>query len=132
MAELRHVGTLFGPSNGVFTRNMTDLAFTRTPAGLVLVGVTHVGGGLSSWRVQDSAALATAVSQRAYAAGSHLGDPRALLMDGSGGRLTGSLGLEATTQLEQLIESLQARLLRLKLENRTVVAPTPEESAALT
>lgn len=93
MAELRHVGTLFGPSNGVFTRNMTDLAFTRTPAGLVLVGVTHVGGGLSSWRVQDSAALATAVSQRAYAGGSHLGDPRALLMDGSGGRLTGSLGL---------------------------------------
>ena len=46
--------------------------------------------------------------------------------------LTGSLGIEATTQLEQFVEALQARLLRLKLSNGTVVAPTPEESDALT
>lgn len=46
--------------------------------------------------------------------------------------LTGSLGIEATTQLEHFVESLQARLLRLKLSNLTVVAPTPEEGEALT
>jgi len=46
--------------------------------------------------------------------------------------LTGSLGIEATTQLEQFVEALQARLLRLKLSNGTVIAPTPEESNALT
>jgi len=46
--------------------------------------------------------------------------------------LTGSLGIEATTKLEQFFEALQARLLRLKLSNGTVVAPTPSESNALT
>ncbi|PTY04934.1 DNA repair exonuclease [Opitutaceae bacterium EW11] len=46
--------------------------------------------------------------------------------------LTGALGLEAATRLEQLLESYQARLLRLKLMNRTTVAPSAEELAALT
>ena len=46
--------------------------------------------------------------------------------------LTGSLGIEATTRLEQFLESLDARLLRLKLANRTVVSPSPDEIAALT
>ena len=46
--------------------------------------------------------------------------------------LSGSLGIEATTELEQFVEALQARLLRLKFSNRTVIAPTPEESDALT
>jgi DNA repair exonuclease SbcCD nuclease subunit len=46
--------------------------------------------------------------------------------------LTGSLGIEASNRLEQLIESLEARLLRLKIENRTVIAPSEEEIDALT
>jgi len=45
--------------------------------------------------------------------------------------LAGSLGIEATTRLEQRIESWRARLLRLKLANRAVVAPSPEEMEAL-
>jgi DNA repair exonuclease SbcCD nuclease subunit len=46
--------------------------------------------------------------------------------------LRGSLGIEATTRLEQLLESWQARLLRLKLSNQLVVAPSPAEIEALT
>ena len=46
--------------------------------------------------------------------------------------LTGSLGIEAATRLEQVLESLDARLLRLKLVNQTLVAPTDQEIEALT
>ncbi|MCZ6673207.1 MAG: DNA repair exonuclease, partial [Verrucomicrobia bacterium] len=46
--------------------------------------------------------------------------------------LRGSLGLEATTGLESLLDSLNARLLRLKLDNQTLLAPTEEEIEALT
>ncbi len=46
--------------------------------------------------------------------------------------LRGSLGIEATTHLEQLLESWHARLLRLKLSNQLVVAPSTAEIEALT
>jgi DNA repair exonuclease SbcCD nuclease subunit len=46
--------------------------------------------------------------------------------------LRGVLGIEAYGELERLIESLQARLLRLKLMNRIVLAPTDDEIEALT
>jgi DNA repair exonuclease SbcCD nuclease subunit len=46
--------------------------------------------------------------------------------------LRGVLGIEAYEELERLIESLQARLLRLKLINRIVLAPTDDEIEALT
>lgn len=46
--------------------------------------------------------------------------------------LEGALGMEATRQLEHVIESLEARLVRLKLESRVTTAPTEEEIAALT
>jgi hypothetical protein len=46
--------------------------------------------------------------------------------------LTGSLGMEVAQQLEQTLESLEARLLRLQVANRTVIAPKPDEVAALT
>ncbi|WP_157858147.1 metallophosphoesterase family protein [Pelodictyon luteolum] len=46
--------------------------------------------------------------------------------------LEGSLGLEASVRLEQLLQSLEARLLRLKLENRVRTAPGPVEIEALT
>lgn len=41
--------------------------------------------------------------------------------------LAGSLGVQAANQLEQLLDSLQARLLRLKLTNQVAIAPTAEE-----
>ena len=46
--------------------------------------------------------------------------------------LDGSLGLEAYSKMEQLLESLQARLIRLKLDNKTVISPTSEELKSLT
>lgn len=46
--------------------------------------------------------------------------------------LRGSLGIAAGTELEQVIESWDARLLRLKLSDHTLTAPSPEEMAALT
>lgn len=46
--------------------------------------------------------------------------------------LTGSIGIEASTRLERILESLDARLLRLELINRTIIAPTEDEIHALT
>jgi len=46
--------------------------------------------------------------------------------------LKGSLGIEAANRLEQQLEALEARLLRLKLNNGTAIAPTDEEVEALT
>lgn len=45
--------------------------------------------------------------------------------------LDGSLGIEASRQLQDHLEGLEARLLRLKLENRVSIAPTPDEIAEL-
>lgn len=44
--------------------------------------------------------------------------------------LRGALGLEASQRLDQLLQQLSARLLRLKLTNDAVLAPTTEELAA--
>jgi DNA repair exonuclease SbcCD nuclease subunit len=41
--------------------------------------------------------------------------------------LSGVLGIHAANRLEQLLESWKARLLRLKLDNRTSLAPTAAE-----
>lgn len=46
--------------------------------------------------------------------------------------LSGSLGLAAGTELAKALESWEARLLRLKLSDHTVTAPTGVELAALT
>lgn len=46
--------------------------------------------------------------------------------------LTGSLGIEATTRLEEMLEAWQARLVRLKLSNQVQVAPSEAEVEALT
>ena len=45
--------------------------------------------------------------------------------------LDGSLGIETSHRLEEWLGDLETRLLRLKLENRVAIAPTPEEIAAL-
>jgi DNA repair exonuclease SbcCD nuclease subunit len=46
--------------------------------------------------------------------------------------LGGSLGIEASSRLEALLDSLRARLLRLKIDDRTVIAPTDREVEELT
>jgi DNA repair exonuclease SbcCD nuclease subunit len=46
--------------------------------------------------------------------------------------LSGSLGIEASTQLDQAIEAWNARLLRVKLDNQASIAPSPTELDGLT
>lgn len=46
--------------------------------------------------------------------------------------LRGSLGIEAGSRLQQMIETWSARLLRLKLDDQTDIAPTAEELDELT
>jgi DNA repair exonuclease SbcCD nuclease subunit len=46
-------------------------------------------------------------------------------------RLSGVLGIEATTSLEAKLEAWKARLLRLTLSNETIVAPSQTEMEAL-
>jgi DNA repair exonuclease SbcCD nuclease subunit len=45
--------------------------------------------------------------------------------------LHGALGLESSKRLEELLETLRARLLQLKLLDNTMLAPTDEEMTAL-
>jgi DNA repair exonuclease SbcCD nuclease subunit len=45
--------------------------------------------------------------------------------------LSGSLGIETSRRLEELVVSLEARLLRVKLDNQVAIAPTNEEIQAL-
>jgi len=59
-------------------------------------------------------------------------------LEGMGGehllrlKLEGSLGIAAAGRLEKILEALEARLLRVKLDHRVSVAPTEEEAGALT
>ncbi len=46
--------------------------------------------------------------------------------------LTGSIGIDALNRLEQVLESLNARILRLKLIDQTLIAPTEKEIQDLT
>lgn len=46
--------------------------------------------------------------------------------------LSGSLGIQAAARLEQRIESWAARLIRLKLDDQTTIAPSVEEIEGLT
>ncbi len=46
--------------------------------------------------------------------------------------LSGSVGIRASRRLDEILESLEARLLRLKLGHQVRVAPTPAEIDALT
>lgn len=46
--------------------------------------------------------------------------------------LSGSVGIEASSRLDEILESLEARLLRLKLSNQTRIAPMEAEIDALT
>lgn len=46
--------------------------------------------------------------------------------------LHGSLGIEASGELEKILESWESRLLRLKLIHRVTIAPTAEEITSLT
>ncbi len=55
------------------------------------------------------------------------GDQHLLLLT-----LEGSLGIEASSRLEKIIESWESRLVRLKLDLRVTIAPSDEEISALT
>lgn len=46
--------------------------------------------------------------------------------------LEGSLGIAASDHLEKILESLESRLVRLKLDSRVTIAPSEEEIANLT
>ncbi|WP_045213197.1 metallophosphoesterase family protein [Desulfonatronovibrio magnus] len=46
--------------------------------------------------------------------------------------LSGSLGIEAYSKLVNILDTLEARLLRLKLSNQTMIAPTDAEIEGLT
>jgi DNA repair exonuclease SbcCD nuclease subunit len=45
--------------------------------------------------------------------------------------LTGSLGIETSQRLADLIQSLNARLIRVKLDDQVAIAPTDQETQAL-
>ena len=46
--------------------------------------------------------------------------------------LEGSLGIEASSRLQKILESWEARLVRLKLDSRVTIAPSDDEIVALT
>lgn len=88
--------------------------------------VARLGWHQLAFEFSDDAALVRLQDQIEALIGSRA-QQDLLLLD-----LRGSLGLEATTQLEKKLETWQARLLRMQLVNQTVAAPSQEEIEALT
>lgn len=78
-----------------------------------------------TFRFHDDESLDTFTSQLDQRIGGH-GDEFLLRLT-----LEGSLGLNASSRLEKILESWEARLLRLKLDQRVTLAPSEEELAAL-
>jgi DNA repair exonuclease SbcCD nuclease subunit len=92
--------------------------------------VTKVRTGRLSWSelsfdLADDAAPAQLESRLTAVLGQRANEDLLRLL------LTGSLGMEASRRVERLRESLEARLLRLKLVDLTRLAPTPVEIEAL-
>ena len=93
--------------------------------------VTAHGTGAVSWqqlhqRFNDDSDLACLEQQLADCLGSRSGNDLLLL------ELEGSLSLEAAAKLQSLLQRLGDRLLRLKLRDRTSVAPNELELKQLT
>jgi DNA repair exonuclease SbcCD nuclease subunit len=109
-------------------------------AGNILVVEVERGESPQASKKQ-TASLTWAESSFDFADDSALGELESRLASAFGQRIeevllrlsiTGSLGIEASVRLDRVRESLEARLLRLKLNDRTQLAPTPEEIQALT
>ncbi len=79
-----------------------------------------------TYRFSGEESLQTFLSQLDELVGSRGGEHLVSLV------LEGSLGIEASGDLERALESWEARLLRLKLDHRVAIAPTEEEIEALT
>lgn len=79
-----------------------------------------------TFRFSDDASLATLAAQLDARIGPH-GEEHLLHLT-----LEGTLGIEASGELEKILESWNARLLRLKLTHRVTLAPTDDEIGALT
>lgn len=93
--------------------------------------VEKIASGRFLWkeiacRFSDDASL-DLFAARLDATIGHRGDEHLLLLN-----LEGSLGIEASTRLERLLDSWDSRLLRLKLDHRVTIAPTDEEIRTLT
>lgn len=104
---------------------LVDVERNRAPV------VEKIHTGRFSWQVlsfdlADDSALADLEARLASLVGQRANEDLLHLI------LSGTVGLEASTRLDEIEESLRARLLRLKLANLTVVAPTEEETQALT
>lgn len=78
-----------------------------------------------AFRFSDDASLELFATQLDDAIGTR-GAENLLLLS-----LEGSLGIAASTRLEQLLESWDSRLLRLKLEHRVTIAPSADEISNL-
>ncbi len=112
---------------------------SNQPGHVLVVGVTH--GDLPAVEVVRTAGLTWSELDYDFADDASVTDFNTRLTEIIGSRagedllklsLSGSLGIEASTRVERLIDGLDARLLRLKLEDRVVIAPTNEEIIALT
>ena len=79
-----------------------------------------------TFRFSDDASLDLFTSRLDNTIGQR-GDAHLLLLF-----LEGSLGIEASGRLEKILESWEARLVRLKLDHQVTIAPTDEEITALT
>ncbi len=93
--------------------------------------VEKISTGRFAWKEQafhftDDSSLDLFSSQLDELIGQN-GDEHLLLLT-----LEGSLGIAASDHLEKILESLESRLVRLKLDSRVTIAPSEEEIANLT
>jgi DNA repair exonuclease SbcCD nuclease subunit len=117
----------FPKGDGNDPGNVLKVTLSRRPAPVV----EKIPSSRLLWkelifRFSDDASLDLFASRLDKTIGQH-GDEHLLLLS-----LEGSLGIEASGRLEKILESWEARLVRLKLDHQVTIAPTDEEITALT
>lgn len=96
------------------------------PPAVELIPTARFGWHSVDHRFTDDLALVQLEEKMADCLGTRAGEDLVRLS------LEGSLSIGSMTRLESHLETWRARLLRLKLENRVRIAPSPEEIQSLT
>lgn len=107
--------------------NILKVTISRGHAPVVeIISTGHFAWKELAFRFSDDASLDLFSARLDELIGSR-GDLHLLLLI-----LEGSLGIEASSRLEKILESWESRLVRLKLDFRVTIAPSEEEISALT
>lgn len=117
----------FPKGEGNHPGNILQVGIARNqPPAVETIPTSRFSWRETTFHFTDDASLDLFAAEIDALIGPH-GDELLLLLT-----LEGSLGIAASSRLETFLESWESRLIRLKLDSRLTIAPSPEEIAALT